>query len=278
MKSLNKKHKRVRALLGTFVAIELQGPVSTRQLDEWINQGFEAFAEVDRFMSIYRPESDIARLNARPGEWIKIHPLTRRVLTTANNLFLKSRGAFDIRCLPPAVFAASDSKRRQLPVEIRGERVRKTGSWQIDLGGIAKGFAVDLATERIQRSARGWVLSGSVNAGGDLRIWGRERQNVAVQVSGKWLSRLQITDTAVATSSVRDGNARLSPAAHRRMPSATLETRPWTATVFAPRCIWADALTKIVLTAPETAARCISSYNARAVVYPTPTSRGIAIG
>jgi thiamine biosynthesis lipoprotein len=277
MKSFSQKRKRVRPLLGTYVSIELSGPVAVRQLDAWINRGFEAIAQVDRLMSRFRPDSDISRLNtARPGEWIKIHPWTRDVLRAANQLYKSSKGMFDIRCLAPTL-PLSANQGSLPPVEIRGNQARRFGTWKLDLGGMAKGYAVDQVCDQIQKLSRGRGINGCVNAGGDLRIWGRKKRVIAID-SGNGFRSVQVAQMAMATSSIRTADGRrYSPAVHFQMPSRNPMRQSKTTTVFADRCLWADALTKVVLTAPPSAWQCISSYNARAVIYPTSTSPGQSI-
>src|SRR5262249_46473507 len=148
--------------------------------------------DVDRWMSRYRPDSDVSQLNdAAPGVWVGVHAHTRRVLRAAQKLYRDSDGVFDIRC------AGSADHRPAL--RFRGTSVSKTGPWTIDLGGIAKGYAVDLAVSRIQRLSRGHSISGIVNAGGDLRRWGPVWPAIAVATS------------LVRTPLTRD---RLTPALH----------------------------------------------------------------
>src|SRR5262249_16377059 len=190
---------------------------------------------------------------------VRVHPHTRRVLQTANDFYGASKGVFDIRAsLPHPSFAALSLRerggvRRSLPpIEFRGSRVRKTGPWTFDLGGIAKGYAVDCAVATIKRLSRGKLAYGVVNAGGDLRRWGKE-----------------VVPVAVATSAVRtpETSERLSPAVHLKMPDGRPLTEPRAATVFAGRCIWSDALTKVMLLAsPRITDQCFQRYGAYGMV------------
>ena len=258
--------KRSRPLLGTFVEIELQAAASEQDLQGWISAGFQAIEEVDRLMSVYRSDSDITRLNqAAPGDWIALNPHTLKVLQASNTLFKTSNGVFDIRC--GCVPADEDP-----PLVIDEKHAQKTGPWQFDLGGIAKGYAVDHAVETLQHLAGAHLTSGSVNAGGDLRVWGLGPVPAATQIQGAggfWLRPFVIQETAAATSTVRSRtDERLTSAVHRLMPSGVpLESRQ-TVTVFATQCLWADALTKIVLMASDKIARaCLASYHAKALVF-----------
>lgn len=287
MKFLGQKFKRLRPLLGTYVAIELQGDIEEELLNKYITEGFEAINEVDRLMSYHRLDSDLNRLNrARPNEWIDVHASTRAVLQISNELFLSSDGIFDIRCgkvLADCGVIPSFSQsncfypsidKNMVPLEINESSVRKLGPWILDLGGIAKGFAVDCAVKKIQHMTVGLELSGVVNAGGDLRVWGNEVIPVVARIYGEtdtWNRSLDIYQTALATSSVRMCSGlseNLSPAAHVQMPSGKVLRKAKTVSVLANECLLADALTKVVLLGEEDVAeRCLVSYKARALIF-----------
>jgi thiamine biosynthesis lipoprotein len=287
MKSLSQKFKRMRPMLGTYVTIELQGDVEEQFLHECMTEGFEAIAEVENRMSYHREDSDLTRLNqAKRYEWVEVHPDTISVLRASNQLFLVSSGVFDIRCAKvltdqgvlPNFFEGQHGNSNQdeiiLPVEIDGVRVRKSGPWLLDLGGIAKGYAVDCATRIIQHMSKGCELSGLVNAGGDLFMWGEESLATAIRIdceSSSWLQPLEIGTMAVATSSVRTSSVLsrdLSKASHVRMPKGELLKEAQTVTVFAPECLLADALTKVVLLgSTELTEQCLSFYKARAFLF-----------
>jgi thiamine biosynthesis lipoprotein len=280
--------KRARPLLGTFVEIALSAPAADprlddRRLDDCITRGFAAVQEVEERMSRYRDGSDLGRLNAaRPGEWIAVHPSVVEVLATANLLFHRSGGAFDIRCgewlgetAPPAGLDPGGP-----PVEIDGTRVRRTSPQRLDLGGIAKGYAVDCAVEAIRQRAGDLLTAGVINAGGDLRVWGEEEQAVGIRIdgvdrndgeAGTHLYPLQVREAAVATSAVRPpGQQERAPrnAGHVRMSDGSLAQGPVTVTAIADRCLLADALTKIVILASaEIARRCLVSCGAQALVF-----------
>jgi thiamine biosynthesis lipoprotein len=238
-------------MLGSYVEITLHASAPVETLNDWITTGFEAIAEVDRLMSVHCPESDVAQLNrAEPGEWIEANPLTIQVLKASNELWAASKGVFDIRC---SVYQ-NGVRPSGVPLNVvRHNVVQKTGPWTFDLGGIAKGFAVDRAVQAIQRLSRGRGVSGIVNAGGDLRRWGMAARAVAV-----------------ATSAVRtpENQDLLSSAIHRRMPQGEVFKRKKAVTVWSDRCLWSDALTKVVLMGSQPIARaCLSAYRAQAIVF-----------
>jgi hypothetical protein len=135
---------------------------------------------VHRLMSVHCDTSDVARIGReaylRP---VRVHRWTYRVLSCAKLLSDASGGAFDVTL---GREAASHADITLLP----GDRVRLKRRAEIDLGGIAKGFAVDRAVAALRRSG---ARTGSVNAGGDLRIFGAVPQTVRVRIpASPWMT------------------------------------------------------------------------------------------
>jgi thiamine biosynthesis lipoprotein len=119
----------------------------------------------------------------------------------------------------------------------------------LDLGGIAKGYAVDQAAECLRRLG---AKQAVVNAGGDLRAHGRrwERVGLKVEPLAGSVPVIEVRDGSVASSSGhRNGRWRggrlCGPHIHgvRRSPAPTDRF----VCVVAERCIVADALTKVVM-------------------------------
>lgn len=274
--------KRARPLLGTFVEVAVTADdaavAEDRLLDDCVTAAFAEIAEVEGRMSRYRPDSDLARLNAAAvGDWIEVHPSLVEVLETAGRLFHESGGVFDIRCggrLEGDVGPAGSC-----PVELSGTRVRRTSPHSLDLGGIAKGYAVDRAVEAVLRRAGDLPTAGIVNAGGDLRVWGEEEQRVGIRIDverGALLVPINVRETSLATSAPRLPTRRdRAPrnAGHVRMWDGGLWQEAMTVTAIADRCLFADALTKIVMMASgDVARRCLSSHGAQALIFDSAAS------
>lgn len=133
----------------------------------------------------------------------------------------------------------------------------------IDLGGIAKGFAVDRAVAELQATG---VSEGLVNAGGDLRVFGARDWTVGLRDGdGTVRERIVLADCAIASSANmgsthrRLGRLRTPHIGAGRAPLAV----PTRVSVIAPRCVIADALTKVAIAAPANAQRIAASYGAR---------------
>src|ERR1700729_2982788 len=170
--------ERARPLLGTVVSVRVRG-AAPRAAHRAIDQAFAAISEIHRLMSFQDGDSDISRLNRGAARTpVTVHPHTFHVLAWAARMAQLSQGLFDasigstlvewgILAAPNdvALPAAGVSFR---DIELRsGRQVFFRRPLWIDLGGIAKGYAVDRAVEAL-RAFR--ITSACVNAGGDLRI------------------------------------------------------------------------------------------------------------
>jgi thiamine biosynthesis lipoprotein len=151
-----------------------------------------------------------------------------------------------------------------------GGLVRKTSAAWIDLGGIAKGYAVDLAISTLQRHG---VTSACVNAGGDLRVFGPDAWPVAVRAprapstTGRQLS---LRNAALATSgnyfSAKQFREQMmvSPLIDGRNGRAVMERQ--SVSVHARSCALADALTKVVMASGDVRHHCVAAFNATAFI------------
>jgi thiamine biosynthesis lipoprotein len=227
-----------------------------------IDEAFAEVALVHRLMSFQERNSDISRLNHEAcNRTVEVHPATFEVLHWARQISETSDGAFDITIASKLVewglLAASASRHKPDPqaswrdVELgtNFSSVRFRRPLWIDVSGIAKGYAVDRAIERLQHSGGRQVC---VNAGGDLRLLGPDEERVALQVPmlADTLPVLNIRNAAVASSSGHIAQLlyrgeMCGPHVDARRGGA-VPTNHF-ACVVAETCLVADALTKPVL-------------------------------
>lgn len=272
--------RRARPLLGTFVEIEVAGAPRS-EMESAIDAAFDAVAQVHRLMSFHEPDSDVGRLNREAGTRpVSVHAWTFRVLETAIELHRRSGGRFDISIAPalqaigllpsledkPAPTLCSPDGIELLPD--REVRFRSTDV-AIDLGGIAKGFAVDRAVAVLRDFG---IPSGMVNAGGDLRAFGAQTRTVHIRDPrhpSRSICRIEVTDAALASTArgvdLVDGgepgsSAVIDPATQK--PVSLIDG----ATVRARSCVVADALTKIVMISGTDAGELLESYQADALL------------
>jgi thiamine biosynthesis lipoprotein len=260
--------------LGTIVEIAAAGPAVA------VEAAYDGALEVHRLMSFHETDSDVARINeARSAHEIVVHPHTHRVLRFARRVSAASGGVFDVTVgdvlvrhgfLPASTAGRTLSHRatwRDLEL-LPENRVRWRRAGRIDLGGIAKGYAVDVAVKILK--SRG-VTAGVVNAGGDLRVFG-EPLPVHVRLPespGQLVCLGSFADCALATSagyfSGRESAAcPLEPLVDPKR--GTCAAGRDSATVIAAECMTADALTKVVRLAPDVAPKVLEAFRAQAAV------------
>jgi thiamine biosynthesis lipoprotein len=215
---------------------------------------FGVIERIGRVMSAHRIDSDLARLaRAFPGSLATVDRHTVRVLRLAKYWHASSRGAFDpvaaarqlaARGMRPAFEGVPAEPGATLhDIEFLSDSVvRLEAPLQLDLGGIAKGYAVDEAVEILR--GRG-IGAGLVNAGGDLRAFGLHDWPVEARscLSRSRTVRLKglrsLTAGALASSEAAPSSAEFVWTLRRT------GVKPWkSCTVFAPDCATADALTK----------------------------------
>jgi thiamine biosynthesis lipoprotein len=242
---------RLRVALGTFVAIEAEAR-APRIAEAAITVAWDAIVTVERFMHPERAGSSLAELNdAAPGTRVELHPWTWEVLQLSRELHAASDGAFD-PCLPGSAGRLDALELLEPHAARPRERLR------IDLGGIAKGYAVDRALEALRIAG---CAGGLVNAGGDLAVFGERSYPIHLDGTPEAFV-FELANAALATS---------DPAEPRRPPEHRglyhgVDGRSITgrATVAAPRAVWADALAKCSLVcAPQQCAALLARYDAR---------------
>jgi thiamine biosynthesis lipoprotein len=231
-----KRVTRSRPLLGTFVTIECVAP-STAPAAAAIDDAFACFALIERLMHPTRNDSDLVAIrDARRSAAVAVHAWTWEVLTLSKRLNELTEGRFD-PCLPDADGRLSDLELPAPGIVLRSKPLL------IDLGGIAKGFAVDRAVDALMDAG---CRSGIVNAGGDLRVFGAEDRTIWIRADGgAWPVALR--DRALAVS---DRQSARHPSEHSGYYSRVTHDAPIPseyAAVTAASAAVADGMTKAVL-------------------------------
>jgi thiamine biosynthesis lipoprotein len=279
--------ERARPLLGTRVTVRVRGLPADRA-HRAIDAAFREVALVQCHMSFHDPASDVSRLNgAALRRYVTVAPQTLDVLREARALAEASRGCFDI------TVAAELVRWGLLPALPARDLPEPHGSWRdielgpdgrvrfhrplcIDLGGIAKGYAVDRAVDRLRNMG---ASQGCVDAGGDLRVFGPATEPVWLRSDARgerFLAMLEIGDASVASSSGRLAQRRRhGPHVHgvRRQPVGSRHF----VSVVAKQCMIADALTKVVLAQGRRAEPLVRRYGAIAHLHG-PTQRWDVFG
>jgi FAD:protein FMN transferase len=220
--------------MGTWCVVEAAGSTVDREASA-VNAAFAVIERIALRMHPAHAQSDVAAINrARIGQPIPIDAELQHVLNFARDLNLSTAGAFD-PCLP-------DQPGRSSDLVLEGSYVTTRARLALDLGGIAKGFAIDRAIDELRRAG---CMSGQVTIGGDLRVFG-EPQTIAVRLPEGALRELSLSEKALAVSEV---DHRERPEEHRGYYSRS-KSRSLLfgfAAVSAPEAMIADALTKCAL-------------------------------
>lgn len=151
--------------LGSDVSMTVMGLPRDRA-EQALDAAFSELELVEQVMSLYRPDSQLCRLN-RDRVLDQPHPYLLDVLATAEQTSRQSAGAFDITVQPLWALFAACQKENRLPTEDEIAAARASVDWQavevaptrirlrepvkaITLNGIAQGFAADRAVTALR--------------------------------------------------------------------------------------------------------------------------------
>jgi thiamine biosynthesis lipoprotein len=208
----------LRPMMGTDVGIVLIG-LEREATAAAAERAFAAMQTVANQLTVFDPESALSGLNGAAGSGpVRVAPDVEAVLVQAVAMQSRTEGAFNPSILPlTRVWSPS---RARLPDKASVEQaldsvaqaevrlsaagwVELTSTAGLDLGGIAKGYAVDRAVHTLRKMG---VTAGMVDAGGDLRLLGsRDGRPWKVGIPDPFrpeqITRiLHLRDAAVATS------------------------------------------------------------------------------
>jgi thiamine biosynthesis lipoprotein len=189
-----------------------------------IREAMAEFHRIDNLMSSYQPESTVSRLNrAGATGGVAVDKELLHVLQQSVEISTASAGAFDVTIWPVSQLWDFPGGNKSVPAaELLAEKRSLVGYMSmnldpsagtvgfrldgmgVDLGAIAKGWAIDRAMEKLV--ARG-IRNAIIDAGGDLRIIGHRPGKTSWRIGvqhprdpGAMLLTFDLTDTAIVTS------------------------------------------------------------------------------
>lgn len=255
--------------MGTQVCLVADHRSDARTFERVARSVELTFVREERRFSRFRPESELARVNARAGRWTPVTSRFAEVVRLAIRAAEETDGLFDPTILPTleslgydrdfdellagarAALRPARTCGRWAEIAVRDDRILLPAGVRMDLGGIAKGWTADLAAELAVAGGLRWAI---VNAGGDLRLAGlAPAGGVEVgiedpQVPDGEVGRITIEHGALATSGVT--KRAWGPGLHHLVDPRTgspADGPALQATVWAPTCAEAEVRAKRAL-------------------------------
>jgi thiamine biosynthesis lipoprotein len=209
--SLNSGYHLVMGTFARVVAVAEDSANAQKCIDDALAQ----INKVDELMSDYKSDSEISLVNKNGfNKPVQVSRETYEVLKKSLEFSRLTDGAFDITVGPLVDLLHSAEKNgispdkeqiakakskvgyEKLKLDDQNRTIQFTvEGMRLDLGGIAKGYAVDKAIEAMQNSG---ALGGMVDLGGDIRCFGTPSKG-----KKNWLIGLQ-NPNAVQDTTVRD--------------------------------------------------------------------------
>lgn len=203
----------LRPVMGTFAHI-IAVAADSNTAQKSVEVAFDQLVLVDKLMSNYKPDSQLSTVNREAFKNpVKIDEPLFEVLSKSIAFSKETDGAFDVTVGPLVDLSHAAGEKGVPPTEEEIAAAKaKTGfeklildeenktvkfavdGMRLDLGGIAKGYSVDMAVEAMKKCG---ALGGLVAAAGDIRVFG-----IPPRGKGFWLVGLQ--DPEKASDSMDD--------------------------------------------------------------------------
>lgn len=178
--------------MGTLAAVTLP-PEDSARLDAAAALVTNTMAELDARFSVYQPDSELSRLNAQAGKTpLRVSAAMINLLELSKHYGALSEGAFDVTVGPLMRawgFNGGQTPERPLTTDqlqpligqighrhivLEGETAFvDSAEAQVDLGGIAKGYAVDVCCHKLLGAG---IPRALVDLGGNIRCLGTGRE------------------------------------------------------------------------------------------------------
>lgn len=244
--------KRCKPLLGTYVEVSVSSASDNKTLLDITEVAFSEIQRIENLMSFHSPESELSYINKEA--YFKPCPISKDmedVLTLALNLSKKTNGIYDISIAPTLVkygllpdhISDIDEQANWQDISIANGNISFRRKTLLDLGGIAKGYAVDRALSKVENRVNNII----VNAGGDLRMKKWQGESVGVKTLNakgfKSIISMPMHQAAIATSNNSYMENNQSSIINPLTKNTIIDKK--SVSVFAPNCMLADALTKI---------------------------------
>lgn len=211
----NKKSETYFESMNTFMKVQAYG----EKAEEANAAAQKYIGELEGFISVTKPESDIYKLNHTDTFPIEINDQTLKLIKIALNMSEISDGAFNPCLYPVSSTWGFTKKQYKIPsegeindklqltdwkkVRIDGSNVYMEKGMQFDLGGIGKGFAGDEAAKKMRSFG---ITSALLDLGGNIQLIGSKPDGkdwtvgIRNPVENGVVGTLNVSNVAVITS------------------------------------------------------------------------------
>ena len=188
-----------------------------------LEEALEKCGMYERLLSKTIRGSDIWNINHANGQPVEVSEHTVEIIQCAQDISVRSNGAFDVTIAPASGLWDFTSGKKQLPdaealeeavahvdykrLQLHGAVVNLPEGSEVDFGGIAKGYIADeIATFLVEKG----VQSGLINFGGNIVVIGAKPdggnwkigiQNPKESI-GLYLGHVAVADISVVTSGI----------------------------------------------------------------------------
>jgi len=214
-------------LMDTVWEFKLAGDAGS--VDDAVNAATGEIERLDTIFDFYDPDSELSRINTLADKQaVKVSTDMAYVLEIALECAEQTGGAFDPSIGAVTLLWRKAQEQNVLPEKLDIERALATVGWRnvslgnykdnrtvsfatsglkLDLGGVAKGYALDRAVEVIKKYG---IDAGLVNAGGEVKCFGKpagEKDGWVVGIQhprrghGKTIGTLVLKPGAVVSTS-----------------------------------------------------------------------------
>jgi thiamine biosynthesis lipoprotein len=253
--------------MGTFVTVQIVGYMDARDASAEYSQGVDRalgwFAAVEECCTRFDPGSELMQLCAQPFTPVPVSSLLLELVLFALAVAEETGGAFDPTIgqamqergfnrhyrtgeLADTPVSGESASFRDIRIDVARKTITLLRPLILDLGAIAKGFAVDLAARELQPFA-----NFAINAGGDLYLSGGnehgEHWSVGIRHprnDGELIDSIRVSNRAVCTSGDYEQLSPVVPGEHHILNPSTGASPHEVAsvTVVAPTAVLADSL------------------------------------
>jgi thiamine biosynthesis lipoprotein len=178
---------RETTVMDTYLSVTIyDADVAPERANALIDSTFHEIQRIEQLMTDYSDTSEVGRINARGGkDSVEVSEELVRLLNISQSFSEKSSGAFDVTVGP--IVRAWDflSSEPEIPSKGKIRMLRRLVGYKnlslvgtkaflnergmrLDLGGVAKGYAVNRSIEILKRNR---VKNSIVDLGGNLGVW-----------------------------------------------------------------------------------------------------------